>query len=70
MKQTTIPTTPKVEAFKEDCCVICLESKPSILYLDCLHIAVCDSCDNLKIDPSLMKNCDVCRAEISKRVKI
>ena len=61
---------PKVEAFKEDCCVICLEAKPNILYLDCLHIAVCDSCDNLKIDPSLTTNCDVCRAEISKRVKI
>ena len=62
--------TPKVEAFKEDCCVICLESKPNILYLDCMHIAVCDSCDNLKIDPSLMENCDVCRAEISRRIKI
>ena len=61
---------PKVEVFKEDCCVICLEAKPNILYLDCLHIAVCDSCDNLKIDPSLTTNCDVCRAEISKRVKI
>ena len=62
--------TPKVEAFKEDCCVICLEAKPNILYLDCLHIAVCDSCDNLKVDPSLTTNCDVCRAEISKRIKI
>ena len=70
LKRTTIPSAPKVEAFKEDHCVICLEAKPNILYLDCLHIAVCDSCDNLKIDPSLMVNCDVCRAEISKRVKI
>ena len=70
VKRSTTPIAPKVEAFKEDCCVICLEAKPNILYLDCLHIAVCDSCDNLKIDPSLTTNCDMCRAKISKRVKI
>ena len=52
MQRSTTPIAPKVEAFKEDCCMICLEVKPNILYLDCLHIAVCDSCDNLKnIDP-------------------
>ena len=69
-KRLTIPIAPKAEAFKEDCCVICLEAKPNILYLDCLHIAICDSCDQMKIDPSLTMNCDVCRAEISKRVKL
>ena len=62
------PYTPPVEAFKEDCCVVCLESKPNILYLDCMHIAICDSCDPLK--KTGRKNCDVCRSEISKRVKI
>ena len=70
VKRWTIPIAPKVEAFKEDCCVICLEAKPNILYLDCLHIAVCDSCDNLKIDPSLSTNCDVCLAKIFKRIKL
>ena len=70
LKRSTIPIAPKVEAFKEDCCVICVEAKPNILYLDCLHIAVCDFCDNLKIDPSLKTNCEVCRARISKRIKI
>ena len=71
VKRSATPIAPKVEAFKEDCCVICLEARPNILYLDCLHIVVCDFCDNLKnIDPSLTTNCDVCRAEISKRVKI
>ena len=62
------PYTPPVETYRQDCCVVCLESKPNILYLDCLHIAVCDSCDRLKT--THRKNCDVCRAEISKRVKI
>ena len=60
--------TPPVETYKQDCCVVCLESKPNILYLDCTHIAICDSCDRLK--KTHRKNCDVCRAEISKRIKI
>ena len=54
------PYTPPVETYKQDCCVACLEAKPNILYLDCLHIAICDSCDRLKITGR--KNCDVCRA--------
>ena len=69
-KRMTIPIAPKVKAFREDCCVICLESTPNILYLDCLHIAVCESCNDMKIDPTLMETCDVCRSKISKRIKI
>ena len=60
--------TPPTETYREDCCVACLESKPNILYLDCLHIAICDSCDRLK--KTGRKNCDVCRAEIFKRLKL
>ena len=62
------PYTPPVETYRQDCCVVCLESKPNILYLDCMHIAICDSCDRLK--KTNRYNCDVCRSEISKRVKI
>ena len=60
--------TPLTETYREDRCVICLESKPNILYFDCLHIAICDSCDRLK--KTGRKNCDVCRAEIFKRLKL
>ena len=60
--------TPPTETYREDYCVICLESTPNILYLDCLHIAICDSCNRLK--KTSRNNCDVCRAEISKRIKI
>ena len=60
--------TPPIETYRQDHCVVCLEAKPSILYLDCMHIAICDSCDRLK--KTKRKNCDVCRAKISKRVKI
>ena len=62
------PYTPPVETYRQDCCVVCLELKPNILYFDCMHIAICDSCDRLK--KTGRKNCDVCRAEISRRIKI
>ena len=62
------PYTPPVETYRQDCCVVYLESKPNILYFDCMHIAICDSCDPLK--KTGRKNCDVCRAEISRRIKI
>ena len=60
--------TPPTETYREDHCVVCLESKPNILYFDCLHIAICDSCDCLK--KTGRKNCDVCRAKIYKRLKL
>ena len=70
IKKKTISIAPTVKAYREDCCVICLESTPNILYLDCLHIAVCDSCDDMKRTPALRMKCDVCRAKISRRIKI
>ena len=60
--------TPPTETYRQDCCVVCLESKPNILYLDCMHIAVCDSCDRLK--ETGRHKCDVCRSSIFERVKI
>ena len=62
--------TPPNETFRQDRCVICLESTPNILYLECMHIVVCDSCDRMKRTERLRKNCDVCRSEISRRIKI
>ena len=64
------PPAPLIETYRQDCCVVCLESKPNILYFDCMHIAVCDSCDLLKRTARARKNCDVCRAKISRRIKI
>ena len=64
------PLAPPVETYRQDCCVVCLEAKPNILYLDCMHIAICDSCDRMKSKTSSQSTCDVCRAEISKRLKL
>ena len=60
--------TPPTETYREDHCVVCLETKPNILYVDCMHIAICDSCDRLK--KTGRKQCDVCRADIYERIKI
>ena len=62
--------TPLIETYRQDYCVVCLESKLNILYLNCMHIAICDSCDRLKKTVGERKKCDVCRAEISRRIKI
>ena len=64
------PLAPPVETYRQDCCVVCLEAKPNILYLDCVHIAICDSCDRMKSKMSSQSTCDVCRAKISKRLKL
>ena len=64
------PLPPPIKTYRQDKCVICLEAPPSILYLDCMHIAVCVSCDRIKSNTSSQSTCDVCRAEISKRIKI
>ena len=60
--------TPPTETYREDRCVICLESKPNILYLYCMHISVCDSCDRLK--EARRYKCDVCRSGVFERVKL
>ena len=65
-----VPIILPDETFREDYCVVCLELKPNILYLDCMHIAVCVSCDNMKRTVALRNKCDVCRATISRRIKI
>ena len=64
------PLASPVETYRQDCCVVCLEAKPNILYLDCMHIAICDLCDRMKSKTSSQSTCDVCRAKISKRLKL
>ena len=48
-------------------CVICYHNPPNILYYNCLHIAVCNSCD---LSGKLLK-CPLCRTKIKdQRIKI
>ena len=58
--------TPPEKTYREDNCVICLESTPNILFLECKHIAICDACNSMK----RQSTCGLCRSEISRRIKI
>ena len=64
------PYTSPEKTYKQERCVVCLESAPNILYLDCMHIAVCDVCDDKKRTAALRLKCDVCRATISRRIRV
>ena len=44
--------------FKEDCCVICLEEEPKVLFCNCGHLCICGKCLVHKFD-----NCPVCKKE-------
>ena len=52
--------------FFQDKCVVCLETKPSILILPCLHICHCISCD----EEGLMNTCPICRERIERKIVI
>ena len=57
---------PYIEAFKVELCCICYESKPNILYLDCLHLSICNECQK----KGNFKNCQLCRKKITHQIKI
>ena len=64
------PFAPLEETYKQECCVICLESTPSILFLECGHIALCEDCEKRKRSSNLSELCDVCRSPVSRRLRI
>ena len=51
------PSLPMFNTYKEDNCIICIEDKPNILFCNCGHLVLCESCykklENL--------NCPKCR---------
>ena len=55
------------QSIPEDECIICYENKANILYTECLHYAVCDSCDKA----GKFSKCPLCRQKIkNQRIKI
>ena len=51
------------KSIKEDECVVCYENKPNVLYTECLHFAVCDSCDK----NGYFTKCPMCRKKINNQ---
>ena len=45
------------QTYKEDKCIICLETKPNILFCDCGHLVLCDECFNKLVE----NKCPKCR---------
>ena len=52
--------------FLHDICSICLNNKPQILLLPCLHICHCIICDK----QGLINRCPVCREKIERKIII
>ena len=58
---------PARKTITEPECIICFENKSNILYLECLHVCVCNSCDR----KGKFNKCPLCRAKIkNQKIKI
>ena len=66
-KVETVEEYKTTQTIKLPECVICYHNPPNILYYNCLHIAVCNSCDQ----SGKLLNCPLCRTKIKdQRIKI
>ena len=54
---------PTRKTILEQECVICFENKSNILYLDCLHVCVCNICDS----KGRFNKCPLCRTKIKNQ---
>ena len=44
-------------------CIICYENKPNMLYLECLHLCVCNVCDT----KGRFRKCPLCRTKLKNQ---
>ena len=44
-------------------CIICFENKPNMLYIECLHLCVCNVCDT----KGKFYKCPMCRTKIKNQ---
>ena len=54
---------PTRKTILEPECIVCLENKSNMLYLDCLHVCVCNVCDS----KGKFKKCPLCRTKIKNQ---
>ena len=58
---------PTRKTISEPECIICFENKPNILYLECMHLCVCNGCDC----KGKFYKCPMCRTKIkNQKIKI
>ena len=66
VSEESAPPKPLEKTIKPNQCVICLDRKPDVLFIECNHICVCRDCENTQ--PST--RCPYCRTNISRRLLI
>ena len=54
---------PQRKTITEPECIICFENKPNMLYLECLHVCVCNVCDS----KGKFSKCPMCRTKIKNQ---
>ena len=54
---------PTKKTILEPECIVCLENKSNMLYLDCFHVCVCNVCDS----KGKFKKCPLCRTKIKNQ---
>ena len=54
---------PPRKTITEPECIICFENKPNILFLECLHVCVCNVCDS----KGKFSKCPMCRTKIKNQ---
>ena len=54
---------PIKNTITESECIICFENKSNILYLECLHVCVCNVCDS----KGRFNKCPLCRTKIKNQ---
>ena len=64
--QTTEELLSKIKIYNVEECVICLDKKPSKVFLPCGHLCTCDTCFTKLKD----KKCPLCRRVINQVIKI
>ena len=58
---------PTRKTISEPECIICFENKPNMLYLECMHLCVCNGCDG----KGKFHKCPMCRTKIkNQKIKI
>ena len=51
---------PKLDIYKDDTCVVCIENKPNILFCNCGHLVVCEKCYH-NLENTNYHKCPKCR---------
>ena len=52
-----------LKTITESECVICYENKPNMLYLECMHLCICNICDS----KGKFHKCPLCRTKIKNQ---